>query len=127
MATSVRRGRTPGVTTANRRGSPMNEREWQRHVVQLARYGGWLVFHVYEAKRVVAGWPDLQLLRPPEYVVVELKTNKGRLTVEQESCLDRFQRCGIETHVWRPCDIDEVQGRLRARHLTTGRTMAEDE
>jgi hypothetical protein len=96
----------------------VNEREWQREVVRLARYGGWLVFHVYEAKRVVAGWPDLQLLRPPEYMVAELKTDKGRLTLEQENVLWRFERCGIETHVWRPADVGLVKLRLQSAHLT---------
>jgi VRR-NUC domain-containing protein len=90
----------------------LTERQWQKEVVRLARYGGWLVFHVYEAKRVVAGWPDLQLLRPPEFVVVELKTADGKLTIDQEDILRRFRACNIETHVWRPSDIRAVRERL---------------
>lgn len=106
-------------------GSQLTEKQWQADVVRIARFGGWVVFHVYEAKRVVAGWPDLQLLRPPEFVVVELKTEAGKLTEDQTAMLRRFDGCDIETYVWRPSDLAAVKLRLRPRHLTGPPTMDE--
>ena len=93
----------------------MSERELQREVLRLARFGGWVAFHAYDAKRVVAGWPDLVLIRPPEFVVVELKTERGRLTEDQAFLLAKFDACGIETHVWTPTNLPDARDRLRAR------------
>jgi len=106
----------------------------QTQVIELAQYGGWTKWYhppdnltvVTRSGRtrrqaVVKGFPDLQLIRVPEFMVVELKAENGRLSVEQREWLEAFAACGIETHVWRPADWDEIHARLtrpRLRALT---------
>lgn len=92
-----------------------SEKVWQDEVVKLAKLGGWAYQHQFDSRRSVAGWPDLVLVRPPELVIVELKTLKGRVRPEQQQWLDRLAACGVEVHVWRPTDLDEVFARLVRR------------
>jgi hypothetical protein len=99
-----------------------NEREWQRYVVQLARSRGWSVFHVPDSRRTTPGWPDLALLRAPDFLLVELKTNNGRLSRNQQTTIDALEACHVEVHVWRPQDEDAVRERLarpKPRHGDT--------
>lgn len=95
--------------------SELTEKSWQDQVVKLASLYGWAHFHVYNSRRSNPGWPDLVLARPPQLIAVELKTNTGRLRPDQRDWLARLEACGIETHVWRPRDLDEVLARLAAR------------
>lgn len=89
------------------------EKDWQATVIQLATYCRWHHYHPFDSRRSNPGWPDLVLVRPPEFMVVELKTDKGKLRPEQREWLAWLTACGIETHVWRPRDFDEVAARLR--------------
>jgi hypothetical protein len=91
----------------------ITEKEWQETVVQLATYCRWHHFHPYDSRRSTPGWPDLVLVRAPEFIVVELKTETGKLRPEQVDWLTWLAQCGVETHVWRPSDFDEVVARLR--------------
>jgi hypothetical protein len=90
----------------------LTEKEWQEQVVQLAAMYRWHHFHVHNMRRSDSGWPDLVLVRPPELIVVELKTNVGKLRPNQIEWLEWLAACGIETHVWRPRDFDAVAARL---------------
>jgi len=89
------------------------ERAWQAQIVELAGYYGWLAYHTFDSRRSEPGWPDLVLVRPPELLAVELKTDSGRLTVAQRRWLEALAACGIETHTWRPREFETVHGRLR--------------
>lgn len=91
----------------------MTEKEWQDAVIELATYYRWAHFHVYDSRRSDPGWPDLVLCRPPELLVVELKSDRGRLRPDQSLWLDRLAACGLEVAVWRPRDLDEVHERLK--------------
>jgi hypothetical protein len=90
-----------------------NEREWHRYVVQLAHVCGWSVFQCTDSRRTTPGWPDLALIRVPDFMLVELKSNTGRVTHVQERVLGDLARCHIETYVWRPCDEVAVRARLK--------------
>lgn len=98
----------------------MTEKTWQDQVVELATLYRWVHFHVYDSRRSDPGWPDLVLARPPELLVAELKTDKGRLTTAQTDWLSRLAACGIETHVWRPRDFERVHARLRLAQAAGG-------
>lgn len=87
---------------------PEDENGFMGYVEQLATVKGWVHFHVLDSKKCDPGWPDLVLMRPPQYLIVELKTNKGRVTPEQKAWLAGLRACGIDTRVWRPRDRDEV-------------------
>ena len=93
----------------------MTEAQWQDAVLTLAGLYGWWHYHPYDSRRSVAGWPDLVLCRPPELLVVELKTDRGRVRPEQRDWLDRLAACGVEVAVWRPRDLDETHARLKRR------------
>jgi glycine/D-amino acid oxidase-like deaminating enzyme len=93
----------------------LTEADWQELVVQYARLQGWWAFHPYDSRKSQAGWPDLVLLRPPELVIVELKSQRGKVTQEQERVLAMLAECGVEAHLWRPADESEVFARLGPR------------
>lgn len=95
------------------------EVSWQSFVVDLARVHGWLV-HVERPARTAngwrtpisghAGWPDVVLCHPARrmFLVVELKSEVGRLSPEQEAWLHALTVAGVDARVWRPQDRREV-------------------
>lgn len=98
----------------------MRESQFQEQVVELATLYGWKHFHVYDSRRTDPGWPDLILVRVPELLAVELKTQRGRLSPAQEQWIHDLMDCGIETYVWRPSHFDAIHERLK--RLTPGAT-----
>lgn len=96
------------------RGLPrQSEAAFQQQVLQLAGFYGWsLQYHTRDSRGSHKGWPDLVLCRPPEILFVELKGEKTRVTVEQKQWLAALTACGLETHLWRPSDFDELHERL---------------
>jgi hypothetical protein len=83
----------------------VTERAWQQTVVELAQLLGWRVCFTHDSRRSPAGWPDLVLCRPPELIVVELKSARGSVRPEQ--------RAWLEALVLRPRHFDAVHERLR--------------
>ena len=61
------------------------------------------------------GWPDLLLMRPKDRrtIYVELKTDKGKLTPEQDGMQDFLTVMHFECYCWRPKDWDEIVRILR--------------
>jgi hypothetical protein len=101
----------------------LSEASFQEQVIDLAEQYGWRVAHFHDSRRQVrpgvhvgdkraAGWPDLTLCRPPEFLVVELKAETGRLTDAQRSWLQALEMSGVEIHVWKPSQWPEIQERL---------------
>ena len=86
----------------------MKENEFQKKVIQLAESLGYRVFHDYDSRRNVAGFPDLVLVN--KYVIfAELKAEKGRLSLPQQEWLACLARAdGVYTAVWRPSDWDDI-------------------
>jgi hypothetical protein len=98
------------VTTA----PAITEKEWQAQVLELAQLLGWEHYHPYLSIRSARGFPDLVLVRPPRILLVELKSEKGKLTPAQSRWLELLGRCpGVEVHTWRPSDWDAVTEILR--------------
>jgi hypothetical protein len=91
-----------------------SERDWQRTVTELARLCGWRCYHTLRSQGSEAGFPDLVLLRQPTLLVVELKTDQGRLRPAQREWLAELdQVTSMIAEVWRPSDLDRVQQLLR--------------
>ena len=91
----------------------MTEKAFQAAVVQAATFAGWKVYHTFDSRRSPAGFPDLVLVRPPDVLFVELKTDTGRVRLDQEQWLAALKACtAVEAHVWRPRQMDEVLARL---------------
>jgi hypothetical protein len=79
------------------------EKRFQAAVAALARRNGWEPYHTHNSKRSDPGWPDLALCRPPVLLLVELKTNTGRLSKRQRFWLDLLRRVpGVRVRLWRP-------------------------
>jgi len=91
------------------RESVDSEAKWQSEVRELATlYGYYLQYHANDSRRSDPGWPDLVLLRPGRTLFIELKTNEGKLTVDQDRWIKGLRANGHECHVWRPRDREQV-------------------
>lgn len=106
------------------------ESELQAAVIELAQLRGWLRHHDRPGATAGGRWatqiqgdpgfPDDLLIRGPRLLVVEAKTEKGKLTQAQLRWLAAF-RCvqeaaggAVEVYVWRPSDWSsgEIERRL---------------
>lgn len=103
---------------------PILEKDWQRQVIDLARLLKWRVAHFRPAMTkhgwatpVAAdgkGFPDLCLVRE-RLIFAELKRDGGKLADDQRIWLAALEHAGIEVHVWRPADAEQVLQTLRRR------------
>lgn len=90
------------------------EAGWLRQVQDLASILGWRTYHPYLSIRSTRGWPDLALVRPPRYILAELKRDGGKLTRAQVEWIELLRQCpGIEVYVWFPRDLAAIAVVLR--------------
>ena len=103
-----------GIAASTRRVgvAAMTEQAFQAAVVELARLLGWRCFYVGDSRRSPHGWPDLTLVRD-RLIFRELKSEKGRLTGEQEEWGRLLAGAGMDWAVWRPGDWPEIERSLR--------------
>lgn len=91
-----------------------SEKHFEGRVRQLARLCGWVVFRTLDSTGTRAGEPDLRLIRPPRVIFAELKSQHGRLQLEQAQTIALLEQCpGISTFVWRPSDWQSIVEVLR--------------
>ena len=101
----------------------MTENEFQQAVIELARYGGWRVYHARPAQirpgvwatpfTGAAGFPDLILAHPHRGLLAsELKVGRNKPTDDQLAWLEVLDSQLIEAAVWRPEDLDYIARRL---------------
>ena len=97
------------------------EAEFQQKVIQLARLQGWLVHHHQDSRRSEPGFYDLVLVRPPRFLVVELKREGGtfrkaqlspktvRLLPGQRKWAEAAKLCiGVEYYFWMPSNWEAI-------------------
>jgi VRR-NUC domain-containing protein len=102
------------------------EEGFQAKVVDLAGRQGWLVHAERQARtdrgwrtaiQGDAGWPDLVLLRDGVMLVVELKSESGKVRPEQQAWLAELAMVpGLVVRTWRPSDWPEVESALLRTH-----------
>jgi hypothetical protein len=95
-----------------------SEAHFQTRVMRAAHVlGWWLVYHTWDSRRSPSGFPDLVLINEKQrrHIFVELKTERGRLTVAQERWRDGLLGVGVEWYLWRPSQWDELIGVLRGK------------
>jgi hypothetical protein len=82
---------------------PFNsEKAFQSSVLRTAQLLGYTCFFTYRSKHSPHGEPDLRLFRGNRFILVELKTDVGELTVHQRIVGDLLRRCAaVEYYVWR--------------------------
>ena len=92
-----------------------SEKDFQADVRRLAALYHWQVYCTLDSRHSPPGWPDLTLVRPPDLMFRELKTDKGRLTPPQIRTLRRLRQCSnLTVHLWRPADTAEINSTLGA-------------
>jgi hypothetical protein len=92
----------------------MTERELTAQVVELATLLGWSRYHTWRSKHSAAGFPDETLWRD-RVVFLELKTAKGKLSLDQRRVIAGLVKASAECYVIRPADIDLLAHVLTAR------------
>ena len=91
------------------------EKTWQQQVVGLARTLGWRrPLHIYDARRSEPGWPDLTLVRE-RLLLLELKTETGKVSVTQIDWIKALTAAGVEVYVARPRHLYVLAQVLQAR------------
>ena len=89
------------------------EKQFQAAVVGYARACGWYVMFTWNSKHSPFGEPDLRLVRVTQvhgkpvgrYVLLELKTEKGKLSPHQVAIGNLLKQCaGVEYYVIRPTE-----------------------
>ena len=100
----------------------MTEAEFQRAVMELAKWCGWLTYHPRPAQTGGrwstaytgdAGFPDLVLAhRDRGTIFAELKTQRGRPTPGQRAWLNVLEDAGQEAYLWCPEHWDAITARL---------------
>jgi hypothetical protein len=100
----------------------MSEAQFQRRVIETAKWYGWLVHHSRPARNSDGSWstpidgdpglPDLVLARDGVVLLVELKKDKGRPSKGQ---LKWLAALGVHGRLWRPANWDEALAELSAQ------------
>lgn len=91
----------------------MTEAQFQALVVETARTLGWHVTHVRNMLGNRGGIPDLLCFRGAEYCLLELKTERGKLSRVQQRWHDDLAACGGRVLVVRPSDWERLVEELR--------------
>lgn len=84
----------------------IGEADFQECCEAVARQYGWLVFHSNDSRRSDKGLPDLIMVSRPRpdgtrvLALIELKTNKGKPTTEQEEWLLKLSETGVLVSGW---------------------------
>lgn len=100
------------------------EAELLKKTMHLAQLSGWRAVHMTPAQSSkgrwathgqgdITGWPDIFAVRGHHAIALELKAEKGRLTVPQKAWLEALSATGIAAHVYRPSDWDLIERILR--------------
>ena len=89
---------------------PLTEKEFDKQVRELCDIYGWRRYHTFNARHSPAGFPDLVLVRDGRLIFAELKSEKGKHTLEQLEWLDALFSVGlgVEVYTWRPSQLQEI-------------------
>ena len=100
----------------------MNEADLLRAVTDLIGLLGWKWVHHRPAK-TAHGWrtpvqgplgkglPDIYAVHPyrQRAMWIELKTDAGKLSADQDEVIATLRAAGQTVYVWRPRDLDSIQ------------------
>ena len=87
----------------------ISEKQFESQVKDLARTFNWFYYHTWRSIHSPAGFPDVVMIRDKRIVVAELKSEKGKVSPEQEEWLAVFRATGLtEVYLWRPSMFDEI-------------------
>lgn len=90
------------------------EADFQAQVIELAESLGWACWHDNDSRRNRAGLPDLELLRGATMLRLELKTEKGIVSLAQQAYIDRLNLVRfVMADIVRPQHLDQLVDTLR--------------
>lgn len=89
----------------------MNEAAFQKRVTDFCDWLKLRWHHETDSRRSRPGFPDLVIVGN-RVIFVELKAEKGRVSVEQAEWINSLRLAGVEAYIWRPSDWPEIQQRL---------------
>jgi hypothetical protein len=133
-APTARRGRAPRITAYEResegvvRTLPETEAGFQSAVIDAATTFGWLVHHQRPGRNSDGSWrsqiqgdagfPDLVLTRDGIVIFAELKSEKGRVSGDQQAWIHALGLVSVRApevsvHVWRPDQWHTIERTLR--------------
>ena len=93
-----------------------SEKDFQQQVVDLARLNHWMVYHTADSRRSYPGFPDLVMVRGPMLLALELKTEAGKVTVQQQEWIDALQKVRIvSADIARPHHWPDIERALTSR------------
>lgn len=97
------------------------EADFLSWVIDIAHLHGYLVAH-FRPALTARGWrtpvqadgkgfPDLVLVNPEKgrLIFAELKSEKGKLSLEQKQWIDALDYTEVEMYVWRPDKRDSIE------------------
>ena len=94
----------------------ISERDWQNQVIRYAIDLGWKHYHAPDNRpvngriqKVVAGFPDLVLVKGERLIFAELKRELGTVSEAQTLWLAALEATGSECYIWRPSQMREVK------------------
>lgn len=91
----------------------MREDQLQEKILELCGWYHLKVFHVYDSRKSAGpGFPDLVITGPGGTLFAELKSDKGRVSLNQEEWIDALRQSGQHAVVWRPTDWAVIQHTL---------------
>lgn len=91
----------------------MTEAQFQQRITDLCDWLGLRYHHETDSRRSKPGFPDLVIVGN-SVIFAELKTERGRVSPEQQTWHDDLKRADAEVYVWRPSDWDFIADRLAA-------------
>lgn len=92
----------------------VDEKTLAAQVAELAKMIGYRRYHTYRSKRSEPGWPDEALVRD-RLVLLELKSDLGKLSGAQKDWLRALRAAGVECYLIRPDDLQDLAAVLAAR------------
>lgn len=92
----------------------ITEAQFQRQITDLADITGWAWYHTHDSRKSPVGYPDLTLLRGASVIILEVKTETGKLRAGQQDWIDRWAQVpGVIAAVVRPADWERIAEWLR--------------
>ena len=83
------------TTTARTWQTYATEAQLQDTIRTAALRCGWLTYHVFDSRRSDPGFPDLVCVKDGVLLFLELKQQKGRVSVHQQAWIDALSAIGF--------------------------------
>ena len=92
----------------------ISEKDFRKQVIDLLKTFHWRYYFTWNSIHSPAGFPDIVAARLSRLIFAELKSDKGKVTPEQQEWLDLLEGTGkVEVFVWRPTDFEKIVEELR--------------